>query len=192
MTHDMARLSLNWSGVKQEWLVAGWPSPVSLPFLLDLHTEVTGSWKNPYSACVVTSAQMNYSNAEGLCMQGYVRMPRVEENLVSPHPVLLSNPRQTTLRLLGKACLEGLLEDLDHGEGLSPEAVKELCTCRAFRGVIRPSSLTTFWTFRHCHWDGGEVNRGESTANCLKEVHSSPDLAHPPQALDLYKWSFVG
>lgn len=76
-------------------------------------------------------------------MQGYVRMPRVEENLASPRPVLLSKPLQTTLRLVGKACLEGLLEDLDQGVGLSPEAVKELCTCRAFRGVIRPSSLTT-------------------------------------------------
>lgn len=124
-----------------------WLSPVSLPFLLDLHTEVTGSWKNPYSACVVTSAQLNYLNAEGLCNQGYVRMPQVEENLASPRPVLLSKPRQIALRLVGKACLEGLLEDLDQGEGLSPEAVKELCTCRAFRCVIRPSSLTTSGLF---------------------------------------------
>lgn len=50
MTRTMARLSLNWSDLKQdvahscleERFLLGHkhPSPVSLPFLLDLHTEV--------------------------------------------------------------------------------------------------------------------------------------------------------
>lgn len=34
-------------------------------------------------ACIVSPMQKNYSRVEGLCEQRYVRMPRVEELLVS-------------------------------------------------------------------------------------------------------------
>lgn len=51
---------------------------MSLPFLLDLHTEVSGSWEHPFP-----HSALNYSTVAGLSELCYGRMPRVEINLVN-------------------------------------------------------------------------------------------------------------
>lgn len=42
------------------------PSPVSLQFLPDLHTELEKSWKKPYSAHIFPFQHLSYSNVETL------------------------------------------------------------------------------------------------------------------------------
>lgn len=61
---------------------------VSLPFLLDMHTELAGTWTHLYSAYMVPS-HLSYANIEGMCEQGYARMPFKQ--------------CQTTSRLVGKS-----------------------------------------------------------------------------------------
>lgn len=84
---------------------------MSLPFLPDLHNEVSGSWEHLYSACMAHSVS-NYLNVEGLSEWGHGRTPRVERNVandLSPGKssslkaaVLPSKPCQMTSRLVGK------------------------------------------------------------------------------------------
>ncbi|ROJ70169.1 hypothetical protein DPX16_13890 [Anabarilius grahami] len=75
MTRATAKLSLEWSGLKHETASSRLnerylrshkcTAPASLPFLPDLHTEVSASWEHPFSARVAHSAS-NYSYVEGL------------------------------------------------------------------------------------------------------------------------------
>lgn len=63
MTRATTQLSLEWSGPKHEdtrgqlnkrYLPGNKsPAPLSLSFVLVLHTKVAGSWKHTYSACIV-------------------------------------------------------------------------------------------------------------------------------------------
>lgn len=87
MTCAMARLSLDRTSPRQEvTLDEGFlldhkhPAPVSLSFLLKLHTEVSGLWRNLYSSHIVLS-NSSYVNVEGLCEQGYGKMFPVKDNL---------------------------------------------------------------------------------------------------------------
>lgn len=57
------------------------PSPVSLQFLPDLHTELEKSWKKPYSTHIFPFQHLSYSNVERIGENGYVKMPPVEEPL---------------------------------------------------------------------------------------------------------------
>lgn len=123
MVHATARLNLTWSCEKQEVthsrlderFLAGddRPYPISLPFLLDLHTVVERSWKKRCSAGIFPYPHLNYANTEGLCEQGYVKMPPVEETLTNnllyseafslKAQVLPSKTLQSTSWMIGKA-----------------------------------------------------------------------------------------
>ncbi|KAI2647320.1 hypothetical protein H4Q32_030850 [Labeo rohita] len=70
---------------------------VSLPFLPDLHTEVVKAWEKPFSSRIHRFQQTCYANIEGMCENGYERMPPIEETLASylssefcPQPGVLS------------------------------------------------------------------------------------------------------
>lgn len=56
---------------------------MSLPFLLELHTEVEQSLKQSYSARMYPFQHLNYANVEGLHELGYVEMSPVKETLAS-------------------------------------------------------------------------------------------------------------
>ncbi|ROI46622.1 hypothetical protein DPX16_7740 [Anabarilius grahami] len=130
-------------------------TPVSLPFLPDLHTEVRKAWKNPYSARIHLHQRGNFADVEGLGQHGYVSMPPIDETFANylatgsaptlKAPVLPSRPLKMTSRLNGRAYAAAgqagaalhtmavlqayqadLLKDLDQGQGLSPDAVAEL------------------------------------------------------------------
>ncbi|XP_026126050.1 uncharacterized protein LOC113107622 [Carassius auratus] len=131
------------------------PAQQSLPFLPDLHSEIERAWKKPYSARIHRHQRGNFADVEGIGEYGYVSMPPVEETfanyLVSGRvstlkaPTLPSKPLKATARLNGRAYTAAgqagaalhtmavlqayqadLLQDLDQGAGLSPEAVAEL------------------------------------------------------------------
>ncbi|MGL4764320.1 MAG: hypothetical protein ACRC2N_04725, partial [Aeromonas sp.] len=83
-----------------------------LPFFPDLHTEVSRSWKRPFSARVCTPQTSTYSGILGLNKHGYVMMPRAEETLVSflsataassrEAPTLPTKSLKATSALVGK------------------------------------------------------------------------------------------
>ncbi len=84
----------------------------SLPFFPDLHTEVSRSWRNPFSCCLFIPAFDYYGNVAGLSECGYRAMPRVEQTLagyLSPGaasslkaPVLPTKPLRMSSVLVGK------------------------------------------------------------------------------------------
>ncbi len=127
----------------------------SLPFFPDLHTEVSRSWKNPFSSRLFIPASDYYGNVAGLSECGYRTMPRVEQTLAGylapgaasslKAPVLPTKPLRGSSALLGKgyaaagqagACLHtmavlqayqaDLLKELDEGEQISSSDVGEL------------------------------------------------------------------
>ncbi|ROL45236.1 hypothetical protein DPX16_17847 [Anabarilius grahami] len=46
-------------------------TPVSLPFLPDLHVEIEKAWKNPFSARIHTHQRSNFADVEGLRQHGF-------------------------------------------------------------------------------------------------------------------------
>lgn len=82
------------------------PTPMSLPFLLELYAEVEKSWKRLYSARIYLFQHSNYLRVEGLSEWGYVRMHPIEETLTGylsqadasslKAPSLPSEPLRTT------------------------------------------------------------------------------------------------
>ncbi|ROI16194.1 hypothetical protein DPX16_12312 [Anabarilius grahami] len=46
-------------------------TPVSLPFLPDLHVEIEKAWKNPFSARIHTHQRNNFADVEGLRRHGH-------------------------------------------------------------------------------------------------------------------------
>ncbi len=127
----------------------------SLPFFSDLHTEVSRSWKNPFSSRLFIPASDYHGNVAGLSECGYRTMPQVEQTLagyLSPGaasslkaPVLPTNPLRVSSVLVDKgyaaagqagACLHtmavlqayqaDLLKELDEGEQISSSDVGEL------------------------------------------------------------------
>ncbi len=127
----------------------------SLPFFPNLHTEVSRSWKTPFSSRLFIPASDYYGNVAGLSKCGYRAMPRVEQTLagyLSPGaasslkaPVLPTKPLCVSSALVGKgytaagqagACLHtmavlqayqaDLLKELDEGEQISSSDVGEL------------------------------------------------------------------
>ncbi len=126
----------------------------SLPFSPDLHTEVSRSWKKPFSSRLFIATSDYYGNVGGLSECGYIAMPRVEQTLagyLSPSaasslkaPVLPTMPLRMSA-LVGKgymaagqagACLHtmlvlqayqaDLLKELDEGEQISSSDIGEL------------------------------------------------------------------
>ncbi len=132
------------------------PERRKLPFFSDLHREISGSWKQPFSSRLTNAAAADFTNLVGSVEQGYTAMPVVEDNLashLSPSlapswnslPLLPSKPCRTTSALIGKSYIAAgqagmalhtmailqayqadVLKEMDEGTGLTPEAVKEL------------------------------------------------------------------
>ncbi len=137
-----------------------------LPFSPDLHQEVSRSWKQPFSACITNATAADFATITDMAY-GYAMMPPVEDTLAEnlppnsagawkSHPLLPSRPCRVTSSLVGKsysaagqvaatlhsmvvlqAYQAELLKELDEGEGITPEAVKELqwATDLALRAV---------------------------------------------------------
>ncbi len=125
-----------------------------LPFFFDLHQEVSRSWKQPISARITNAA--DFATITDMVGHGYVTMQPVEETLavhLAPNsagacksrPLLPSKKCRVTSSLVGKsysatgqaaatrlsmAVLQAhqaeLFKELDKGESITPEAVKEL------------------------------------------------------------------
>lgn len=119
---------------------------MSLPFLLDLHNEVSGSWEHPFSY-----SALNYSNIDGLCELGYGRMPRLEINLVNylslrtsssmKATVLPSKPCQMASGLVGKVYLtagHGALHIMPVLQAYQADLLKDLDQVRGFPLRLSP------------------------------------------------------
>ncbi len=132
------------------------PERRKLPFFSDLHREISGSWKQPFSSRLTNAAAADFTNLVGSVEQGYTAMPVVEDTLAShlspslapswkSRPLLPSKPCRTISALIGKSYIAAgqagmalhtmailqayqadVLKEMDEGTGLTPEAVKEL------------------------------------------------------------------
>ncbi|KAA0713315.1 hypothetical protein E1301_Tti009265 [Triplophysa tibetana] len=162
----VAKLSLDWpyeqeqvvqSKLDDRFFTASQVQPPcrNLPFFPDLHTELSKTWKNPYSSHAFKPSTSIYSSIVGLQEHGYGAMPKVEEaleGLLSPStaspgrkPALPSRMCRNTSILVGRAYAAAgqagaslhtlgllqayqadLLKDLDQGGGLDGAAVQEL------------------------------------------------------------------
>ncbi len=94
VTRAVAKLNINWpaddqteeqrSKLDERFLRSkSLPLRRSLPFFPDLHTEVSRSWKRPFSSRLFIPASDYYGNVAGLSECGYRAMPRVEQTLAS-------------------------------------------------------------------------------------------------------------
>ncbi len=132
------------------------PERRKLPFFIDLHHEISRSWKQPFSSRLANAAAADFTNQVGSVEQGYTAVPRVEDTLAShllpslepswkSRPLLPTKPCRTTSALIEKSYITAgqagmalhtmailqsfqvdVLKEMDEGAGLTPEAVKEL------------------------------------------------------------------
>ncbi len=132
------------------------PERRKLPFLRDLHQEISRSWKQPFFSRLTNAAAADFTNLVGSVEQGYTAMPVVEDTLASrlspslapswkSRPLLPTKPCRTTSALIGKSYIAAgqagmalhtmailqayradVLKEMDEGTSLTPEAVKEL------------------------------------------------------------------
>ncbi len=132
------------------------PERRKLPFFSDLHQEISRSWKQPFSSHLTNTAAADFTNLVGSVEQGYTAILVVEDTLAShlspslasswkSRPLLPTKPCRSTSALIGEsyiaAGLAGMalhtmailqayqadvLKEMDEGNGLTPEAVKEL------------------------------------------------------------------
>ncbi len=132
------------------------PERRKLPFFSDLHHEISRSWKQAFSSCLINAAATDFTNLVGSVEQGYTAIPVVEDTLashLSPSlapswkscPLLPTKPYRTTSALIGKSYIAAgqagmalhtmailqayqadVLKEIDEGAGLTAEAVKEL------------------------------------------------------------------
>ncbi len=132
------------------------PTRRKLPFFPDLHQEASRSWKQPFSSCLTNAATADFTNLICSVEQGYTTVPAVEDTLaahLSPNsapswksrPLLPSKPNRTTSALIGKSYMAAgqpgaalhtmailqayqveVLKEMDEGDNMTPEAVKEL------------------------------------------------------------------
>ncbi|ROL53170.1 hypothetical protein DPX16_23789 [Anabarilius grahami] len=82
MERAAGRLQLPWQrereetarGRRDERFLSGHNpvTPVSLPFLPDLHVEIEKAWKNPFSARIHTHQRSNFADVEGLRQHGWL------------------------------------------------------------------------------------------------------------------------
>jgi hypothetical protein len=166
LTRAVSKLSIEWPAVRQECVSKSklderflpsraQPPRRCLPFLPDLHTEVSRSWKRPASYRVFSPQTSTYSNISGAKFYGYGAMPKAEETLAShlsaesssslKAPALPTKPLRNTSALVGKAysaagqasaCLHtmsilqayqaDLLKDMSESEEVSSDMVHEL------------------------------------------------------------------
>ncbi|XP_077081417.1 uncharacterized protein LOC143735218 [Siphateles boraxobius] len=132
------------------------PQRRKLPFFSDLHHEISRSWKQPFSSRLTNAAAADFTNLVGSVEQGYSAIPAIEEtlaDLLAPssapswksRPLLPSKACRTTSSLIGKSYMAAgqagmtlhtmailqayqadVLKEMDEGDGVTPEAVKEL------------------------------------------------------------------
>ncbi len=132
------------------------PERRKLPFFSNLHQEISRSLKQPFSYRLTNAAAADFTNLVGSVEQGYTAIPVVEDTLAShlspslalswkSRPLLPSKPCRTTSALIGKSYIAAVqagmalhtmailqayqadvLNEMDEGTGLTPEAVKEL------------------------------------------------------------------
>ncbi|KAK9979877.1 hypothetical protein ABG768_013285, partial [Culter alburnus] len=125
-----------------------------LPLFSDLHSEISRSWKQPFSARLTNAAAADSTNLIGSVEQGYTAIPTIEDTLathLSPssapswksRPLLTSKPCRTTSVFIGKTYMTAgqagmalhtmgilqpyqtdVLKEMDEGNGLTAEAVK--------------------------------------------------------------------
>ncbi len=85
------KLALDWpdeprASKLDEWFLSGAhskPERRKLPFFSDLHREISGSWKQPFSSRLTNAAAADFTNLVGSVEQGYTAMPVVEDTLAS-------------------------------------------------------------------------------------------------------------
>ncbi len=127
-----------------------------LPLFQDLHHKVSRSWKQPFLARITNPTATDFATVSKMVEHGYAVMPAVEETLAAhlvPNSapswksrlLLSSKPCRINSTLVGKSYMAAgqaaatlhsmgllqayqadVLKELDEGEGLTPEAVKEL------------------------------------------------------------------
>ncbi|KAF4100711.1 hypothetical protein G5714_018907 [Onychostoma macrolepis] len=132
------------------------PERRKLPFFSDLHHEISRSWKQPFSSRLTNAAAADFTNLVGSVERGYTAIPATEDMLathLSPssasswksRPIFPTKPCRTTSALIGKSYVAAgqagmalhtmtilqayqadVLKEMDEGDGLTPEAVKEL------------------------------------------------------------------
>ncbi|MCJ8739459.1 hypothetical protein PDJAM_G00047420 [Pangasius djambal] len=186
VSRAVAKHSIDWptetrvipqgSKLDERFLRSRLPPPrQSLPFFPDLHTEVSRSWRRPFSARLFSPASSHYANVAGLNLTGYRAMPRVEQTLASylspgaasslKAPALPTKPLRTTSALVGKvymaagqagACLHtmavlqayqaDLLKELDEGEMPSEHLVElRRATDLSLRATKETAGLWQSW-----------------------------------------------
>ncbi len=148
------------------------PERRKLPFFVDLHQEISRSWKQPFSSRLTNAAAADFTNLVGSAEQGYTAMPVVEDTLASQlshslapswksRPLLPTKPCRTTSALIGKSYIAAgqagmalqtmailqayqadVLKEMDEGTGLTPEAVKELRRATEFLAGVEPRLRT--------------------------------------------------
>ncbi len=152
VTRAVGKLNIDWpaddqtekqrSKLDERFLLSkSLPLCQSLPIFPDLHTEVSRSWKNPFSSRLFIPASDYYGNVAGLSECGYRAMPRVEQTLagcLSPGAAssLKAPVKGHTAAGQAGACLHtmavlqayqaDLLKELDEGEQISSSDVGEL------------------------------------------------------------------
>ncbi|KTF87032.1 hypothetical protein cypCar_00043644 [Cyprinus carpio] len=132
-----------------------------LPFFQVLHHKISRSWKQPFSVCITNPA--DFATVSKMAEHGYAVIPAIEKTLVlnsAPSwkscPLLPCKQCRIMSALVGKSYMAAgqaaavlhsmgvlqayqadVLKGLDEGEGLTPEAVKELrqATDLVFRGL---------------------------------------------------------
>ncbi len=122
LSHATEKLALDWpdepraSKLVERFLSGAHfkPERRKLPFFSDLHREISGSWKQPFSSRFTNAAAADFTNLMGSVEQGYTAMPVVEDTLAShlspslapswkSRPLLPSKPCRTTSALIGKS-----------------------------------------------------------------------------------------
>ncbi|ROI33884.1 hypothetical protein DPX16_20398 [Anabarilius grahami] len=90
------------------------PVQRKLPFFSDLHSEISRSWKQPFSTRLTNAAAADFTNLVGSVEQGYTAIPAIEDTLathLSPssapswksRTLLPFKPCRTTSALIGKS-----------------------------------------------------------------------------------------
>ncbi|XP_073772762.1 uncharacterized protein [Danio rerio] len=130
-----------------------------LPFCPELHDAVSKSWKNPYSARLMTPKTAIYSAVRGLGEKACTVMPMIEEDLARRRPdlksarvpPLSSRPLRVTSGLVGKAYMTagqsvGCLHTMSVLQAYKADLIKECLdgvgsTPEQLREALRASDL---------------------------------------------------
>ncbi len=115
------------------------PTRRKLPFFPDLHHKFSRSWKQPFSSRLTNAAAADFTNLVGSVEQGYATascapLAEFRPFVEVPPPLLPSKSYmvagQAGAALHTMAILQAyqaeVLKEMDEGDGVTPEAFKEL------------------------------------------------------------------